>query len=124
MNDFLDRTQFINRTINEIRDYLPDQFQRADYVVEKYQKQYGEVEGLGIRLPEDDSMPVINLKDLYQEYLFEMEQQPQMKSDTAFRNVMHTLADVICESYDRMKEIDFPELIPDNYEKMKEQLVI
>lgn len=103
----MDFERFVNRVMEDIKKYLPQEYQNVDFAVahqEKLNDQY-----TALRITDRKITPNINLENYYQEY----------EDGRSFRSIMAAIADSI-----KMVPPAFEQDVLDDFEKAKELLFI
>ena len=99
--------KFVNRVLEDIKKYLPQEYQNVDFVVahqEKLNDQY-----TALRITDRTITPNINLENYYQEY----------EDGRNFRSIMAAIAESI-----KMVPPEFEQDVLSDFEKAKELLFI
>jgi len=107
------KEDFINEAKKMIKEYLPDEYQDAEVVVQKVSKVGETYQSLTVRKPGQRVAPAANLDAFYSEY----------QSGKAFHEVMRRVAEVIqTKAPDCMVPPDIKWLM--DYEQVKQKLFV
>ena len=124
MNEILSRNEFFKKVNGEIRSFLPDDLKdlqiSLDQKVEKGRKK----EVLNVRLPDGKAGATLGLPELYEYYITNVEEAPQIPSEVFYLDSMYQLSNQIAVWANEAMRLVFPEISKENYEEVKKKLLI
>ena len=124
MNELMKKRDVIRKCMREIKDYLPNSFQGALIEEASYWDEKGEVNALSLSFQDDGPDLKFNMDQFYESYREIMMSNPLFGSENVLKDGMSHLAKAIEEAYEDARTMRIPEFSPENYEKIKERLVI
>lgn len=107
-----DRDEFFEKIVNEIKDYLPEDYEDASVALRQVTKNNDTVmNALIVKLPEENITPSIYLDDLYKQHLEGRE------DDEIIKSIANTIRDAQVPT-----EIELDDIL--DYEDVKDKLMI
>ncbi len=124
MNEILSRTDFFQKAKEEIRSFLPDELKDLKITLDRKEERNKTKEVLKVMLPDEKAGATLGLPELYEYYLTNVEQTPQIPSEVFYLDAMYHLSNQIAIWADEAKRIVFPDITKENYKEIKKKLVI
>jgi len=110
----MDFEKFVNEIRENIKQYLPEDYQDAEVTFMEHQKLNEQYTGLTVRKDGQILTPTINLNRLHDYY--------QNHSDVPMSTVIEKIADVITEAPDQINLVDLKDIM--KYDNVKDKLFI